>query len=114
MKWRPMSEYPEKTGRYCVGHAGRVFSDAYYADGDNTHYPTGWHQLPQFGPTHWLDGEYDMSSELTIDRFSIEGRDQKKTFTDGYREGILSVKCRARKLLFKGKLISLFKLIIKL
>ncbi len=47
---------PEMTGRYCVGHGGATFGDAYYTarDGD-THYPVGWSQVPRFWPTFWVD-----------------------------------------------------------
>jgi hypothetical protein len=51
-----VNDPPEKTGRYCVGHAGSVFGDAYYTanDGD-THYPVGWSQVPKFNPEFWID-----------------------------------------------------------
>ena len=41
MTWRLMTDFPEKTGRYCVGHRGHIFSDAYFAaaEGDT---PTQW------------------------------------------------------------------------
>lgn len=87
MKWRLMTDFPEKTGRYCVGHRGQIFSDAYYVKGENeTHYPVGWHQLPQFGPTHWLDDDYEMEGELE-NRFDLKGKDEKKDYSDGWRAG---------------------------
>ena len=51
-----ITDPPEKTGRYCVGHAGAVFGDAYYtAQEGDTHYSVGWSQVPSFRPEFWLD-----------------------------------------------------------
>lgn len=57
LRWRELADYPAETGRYIVAHCGQVGGHAYYTarEGD-THYPVGWAQLPDFKPTHWLDG----------------------------------------------------------
>lgn len=55
-RFRLLNDVPEKTGRYCVAHRGRMYGHAYYTakEGD-TQYPVGWSQWPEFSPTHWLD-----------------------------------------------------------
>lgn len=62
---RPMTEKPTKTGRYPVLHRDSVAGDALYWHPDDTlrifasspsaKIRAGWQQLPDFGPTHWVD-----------------------------------------------------------
>lgn len=88
MKWRLIDDFPEKTGRYVVAHRGKIASDAYFTakEGD-THYPFGWSQMPQFGPTHWLDDDTEMEGDIpNIIRF-IQWPDMSKDYLDGYYEG---------------------------
>ena len=87
MTWRLMSDFPEKTGRYCVGHRGHIFSDAYFAAADANPLGSGYRpQLPQFGPTHWLDDEYEMEGDLE-NRFELKGKHMKENYSDGWRAG---------------------------
>lgn len=56
VRWRKLDDVPVKTGRYAVGHAGGIVGHAYYtAKTGETRYPVGWAQMPDFGPTHWID-----------------------------------------------------------
>lgn len=56
---RPMTETPTQSGRYPVLHRGSVAGDAFYWCPEdvatNTKLYAGWQQLPDFGPTHWID-----------------------------------------------------------
>lgn len=57
-RWRLLSDPPAFTGRFCVGHRGQVYGDAYYVleeDSRDLRMPAGWNQVPAFKPTHWLD-----------------------------------------------------------
>lgn len=66
MKWRPMTDSPSKSGRYIVKHRGQIGGHAWYtAKVGDTHYPVGWEQIPEFGPTHWLDET--RSKEIPLD-----------------------------------------------
>lgn len=60
MSWEPMTNPPQKSAHYAVMHRGRVFGTAYYYAGDfkTSGMVLGWNQLPDFGPTHWLDSGY--------------------------------------------------------
>ena len=67
--WRSMVlDPPQKSGRYAVGHRGRIFGDAVFiAEGFNfgpagsqQRAPSGWSQVPDFQPNLWLDTNYEM------------------------------------------------------
>lgn len=56
-RWRLLSDVPEKSDRYIVAHAGQIGGSAFFtANAGDTSFPIGWSQMPDFSPTHWLDG----------------------------------------------------------
>ena len=77
---RPMTEPPTKTGRYAVLHRGHIVGHAFYFTPEDVAnkelYPdpgnnlrAGWQQLPNWGPTHWID-----LSQLNIPRENVHKR----------------------------------------
>jgi hypothetical protein len=73
---REMTEVPKKTGRYIVLNRGLVGGDAFYwteEDVSSGRYTSitrsGWTQLPQHGPTHWLEIEDNIPFEDGAKRF---------------------------------------------
>lgn len=60
-RWRLMKDNPPKTGRYIVCHRGRTGGDAFFVAraGEAGELPVGWSQMPDFGPTHWIDATDD-------------------------------------------------------
>jgi hypothetical protein len=69
--WEPMTNPPNKSGRYAVAHRGLTIGNAYYnAKKGDTHMPIGWSQLPDWGPTHWLNSDYKIGEpEIDYVRF---------------------------------------------
>ena len=53
-----MTNPPAEMGRYAVYHRGRIFGDAFYVAEAFSSWTAGWHQLPHFGATHWLNSSY--------------------------------------------------------
>ena len=62
MSWEPMDVNPPTSGHYVVGHRGRMFGTAFYNTGDVGGIPTGWSQVPDCNPSHWLNSTYDMDT----------------------------------------------------
>jgi len=113
MPWRRIDDFPEKTGRYIVSHSGRMASDAYFtANEGDTHYPVGWSQMPQFGPTHWLDDEMKMEDDVPDNIRFIHWPDMKEfEWGEGWSFGRNNLRKEIISLISKFRFIKAWKIL---